>query len=112
MMNDYCMCQEVDQPTRENDKLDLIFTNNDELMQRTTVEKTTLSDHDIVIAETNIKGSEISDTPGRTRRSNRIGFEDLNFWSSKIEWNQIKKEVAAIDWFRGIAENQPNVEEI
>ena len=111
LMEEYCMCQEVNHPTRHNSKLDLLFANNDELIQSISVETTTLLDHDVVVAETNIKDSDIPETFGKSKR-NCIGFEDLNFWSPKVEWDKIKSDIAATDWAMMTTEDPQNVEEM
>ena len=98
-------------PTRHNSKLDLVFANNDELIQSISVETTTLSDHDVVVAETNIKGSDIPEKFGKSKK-NCIGFEDLTFWSSKIEWSKIKSDIAATDWVIEATEDPQKIEKM
>ena len=55
LMEDLCLIQEVDKPTRHRSKLNLVFTNNNQLIQRVEMQASIITDHSIVVVETNTR---------------------------------------------------------
>merc|ERR1711872_905134 len=49
------LVQMIEEPTREENTLDLIFTNNPEIITQLDISKTIMSDHNIIEVTTNIK---------------------------------------------------------
>ena len=88
------LLQIVDHPTREQNILDLFLTNNDRVIRNVEVEKTPLSDHDLVKVNLlyNIR------TPNKVPPPS---FEENSFRSidlQKADYGQIKQILAEVDW--------------
>ena len=82
LSDDHLLIQQVNEPTRKNKNiLDLVFTNNDEFIHNITVEKTNMSDHDIVNM-TCINSFAYNDTDSTLENANP--FDKLNFF--KANW--------------------------
>ena len=47
--------QYIEEPTRKNNLLDVFLTNNDQLTRQIIITETSMSDHNIIQIETNIK---------------------------------------------------------
>ena len=50
-----CLHQYIEEPTRKNNILDVFLTNNDQLTRQIIITETSMSDHNIIQIETNIK---------------------------------------------------------
>ena len=50
-----CLQQYIERPTRKNNILDVFLTNNDQLTRQIIITETSMSDHNIIQIETNIK---------------------------------------------------------
>ena len=53
-----CLQQYIEEPTRKNNILDVVLTNNDQLTRQIIITETSMSDHNIIEMETNIKIAE------------------------------------------------------
>ena len=93
-MNKYSLSQMVKVPTRLNNTLDLLLTNNQELIMDIQSFDTTISDHRIMIAHTYFM--DCADIHDET--DNRTGFNELNFHESSIDWAQLNLDLSAINW--------------
>ncbi|XP_076039464.1 uncharacterized protein LOC143024537 [Oratosquilla oratoria] len=93
LANEFLLKQLINEPTRGENILDLVFTNNEELVNTIDIEDTILSDHKLVIVETML---------GDIGTGNNIrkleSFAALNFFHSKVDWNAVNKEIANINW--------------
>ena len=89
----HCLEQYMNKPTRGNNILDLIFTNNEELIYGTHVEDSNLSDHRLIYVETAFERDKESST-----RSESTGLGVLNFFDSKVKWEQLENELSLTDW--------------
>ena len=92
---EYFMEQNVYQPTRINNILDIFATNVNELVSKITTEDTTMSDHKLVKIITNIV-HEQDNIKEKSPHTN--GLNALNFWHNDINWDKIREEFAATDW--------------
>ena len=54
LVGESCLIQSIDIPARDNNIIDVVRTNNDQLLYDYTVNKTNLSDHNIITITTNI----------------------------------------------------------
>ena len=54
-VQDQCLRQYIEEPTRGNNILDVFLTNNDQLTRQVIITETTVSDHNIIQIKTNIK---------------------------------------------------------
>jgi hypothetical protein len=95
----WCLNQMIDTPTRGSNILDLIFTNNDELIHEITVNKTILSDHNLIDITSNIRRRKtISHRIPNQINTTATDFGDLNFFSTATDWTNIARELEAVDW--------------
>ena len=97
LMDEHCLNQEVEEPTRRQNKLDLVFSNNSELVQSISVQTSVITDHNIVIINTNIRTGKHNDAEIR-RGTSDFGFGGLHFWSDSVEWNDLRKALSDVDW--------------
>ena len=106
--NNQCMLQIIEEPTREKNTLDLIFTNETNLITTIEVNKSKLSDHNLIEISTNyiIDGqnevNELVEDPNCILRS-------LNFQSKTIKWKEIKEDIRKIPWEENF-ENKDTIE--
>ena len=92
--DDHLLIQQVHEPTRKDKTiLDLIFTNNDESLHNITVEKTNMSDHDI-INMTVINSFAPNDDSSQAEDTH--SFDKLNFF--KANWDNINQDLNQIEW--------------
>ena len=113
--DDHSLTQVVDKPTRGNNTLDLLFTNNSSIVNRVeTLPKLGQSDHDVVFVEINIKPETRPQKPRKIFLYKKADYEaikeDLQTFQLEFEqldhetystndlWEMFKKRVqAAID---------------
>ena len=87
--------------------LDLLFTKNTELIHSYECNESLFSDHYLVDGKINYK-STVCVEEKETDISNKIAttnFDQLNFFSEKIDWKKINEELQKFDWrgeFRGL----------
>ena len=93
---EFCLNKHINTPTRGCNILDIVLTNNDDLFHNISVDKTSLSDHDIITLTTNLptnmrtrSASEVHETPN---------FSQLNFLSESVCWESLKKELDETNW--------------
>ena len=103
-MDDWCLRQYVDQPTREKNILDVVLCNNQDLIGEIRTEKTTFSDHRWLFIETNV--STRKNKTDLLERKFQSPFDELNFHNEAIDWITMKQELSEIDWF-GELEGRP-----
>ena len=91
----FSLIQKINHPTRVNNILDLVFTNNDEIFTDFSVEDySSLSDHRLIIGRTTLnyaKNDEKMTTFGNS-------FRTLNFYSENVNWVAINEELSKISW--------------
>ena len=91
----HSLVQKIDQPTRLNNILDLVFTNDDELFSEHVIEiSPSLSDHNIIIGNS-ILGSRL---PIEKIAPNEDSFRSLNFFSERVNWERMNHELSNVDW--------------
>ena len=101
-MNSLFLHQIVKDPTRKGKNiLDIILTNNEDLIHSTEVTATTLSDHDLVSCF--LINNEIPGINGRLRGSckgrvftPKTTFDSLDI--NKANWEQVRSDFLAVDW--------------
>ena len=77
-IDEHCLAQVIEKPIREN-ILDLILTNNEDLVHSTGVDDLGISDHRMLRAALRFQKA----VPHATKESSN--FEVLNFWG-KVDW--------------------------
>ena len=106
---DHFLIQQVEfQTHKDGNVLDLIFTNNFNLIHNINALPSARSDHYVIEFSTVYK----SPTPGAGNSSEvkdiqeeDPGFRDLNFFSEEVDWQSLESELAHHDWcrdFRGL----------
>lgn len=78
----FCLQQFISDATRGNNTLDLLLSNNDQLIHSIKVTASALSDHNLVTAKCNIPIRENNVTTNDLHTS--ISFKQLKFFSDKI----------------------------
>lgn len=105
--DDNFLIQMVEETTRdEKSILDLIFTNNPESIHQIEVEKTKMSDHDIIYAGLNYAGFQKAKHNKECNIPNDSPFDDLNF--AKSDWEAIRTEISHTDWSSYYKETDPS----
>ena len=90
------LTQKIDQPTREQNLLDLLFTSNDDIFSKIEVQKTPfLSDHNLIVANTTLSNPR-DFFPATLPAQN--SFKSLNFFHQNINWEAINQDIEQINW--------------
>ena len=88
-MEDHLVNQQILLPTRRNNTLDLLFTNNDRLVCHVSSEETSLSDHNLSFNPT------IKSVPSANSAS-KNEFRSLDF--RHADFDKLNDRLCAIDW--------------
>ncbi|XP_069184308.1 uncharacterized protein [Procambarus clarkii] len=93
MCDRFALNQQIE-PTRKENTLDLIFTNNDELIRNIMITNTCYSDHNLIEVMTTMgnRPSKPVQIPGGG------DFGKFNFNNKQINWEQINKDFTEINW--------------
>ena len=91
IMSDHFLTQMVDVATRQNNILDVIMTNNTQLIRKTETEDTIMSDHKYITCYLGYK-----DNSKQEEEMPRQGFGALNLHKADID--SINEELEPIDW--------------
>ena len=107
--NEFFLAQEIMKPTHNKGNiLDLLFTNNSELLHSYECNETLFSDHYLIDGKINYKNTEFvkeKETSIPNVNMFSTNFDQLNFFSEKIDWKKINKELQKFNWryeFRGL----------
>ena len=95
LLDEYCLMQCISKPTRGQNILDLVFTNNQQLIsdiQINDVSKT-ISDHKIIKCES----TRLTKTEKKTNNIYEK-FDKLNFYSNNIKWENIIRDLENTQW--------------
>ena len=80
------MLQMVEEPTRKENTLDLMFTNEANLVTAVEVNKSSYSDHNIIEMSTNYSLTEKKKY--NIEQSEDTGFRSLNFRAKTVKWKK------------------------
>ena len=105
LMLEHFLIQQIDCPTHEDgNTIDLVFTNNSDLVHSFSALPTSRSDHYLIEILTAYKphshsgaDPDCNDTPNHP---NDTGFNDLNFFSEDVNWHSLNKELSEHNWER------------
>ena len=100
---EFFMEQFVREPTRGSNILDLVATNDHELVSRVEVHDMQISDHYIMIVKTNIPMQSCSPPPQVHNR----GLDSLNFWDSRVDWLSLRCDLRNIEWTFATLDRSP-----
>ena len=98
-MDNHNFMQHIKEPTRKNNILDLVMTQNQTLVHNYEILKTALSDHNLIFIDTYINAEKEND--GRDKKTSRFqknNFSNLNFHSKKTDWEELKFKLQAVRW--------------
>ena len=93
-MEDHLLNQQILLPTRGNNTLDLLFTNNDRLVCHVSSEETSLSDHNVVDVVLSFNPT-IRSVPS-ANSANKNEFRSLDF--RHADFDKLNDRLWAIDW--------------
>ena len=112
LVNQHSLIQAISGSTREEkgkrSTLDLIYTNEIDLITEIGIYASCMSDHHTIEITTNYN-PKIVRNPNKDARDNDIGLRDLNFYSKDINWKEINKSIKEVDWLK-IQENKSMLE--
>ena len=91
------MEQIVEEGTRNENILDLFFSNNDEIVLKVEVEpQSIISDHKLQIITT----SFLTEDCVARGDDEEDSLHQLNFFHNKIEWEEIKEKLSKVQWIQ------------
>merc|ERR1711872_846008 len=97
-VNEYSMTQFVSAPTRKKNTLDLVITNNAQMIQSVIVTPTVPSDHDMVEVNFQKTESKTSKKQFHDRNSDSDPLRKLNFHNDTIDWSAVNESLENIPW--------------
>ena len=102
------LIQLIDLPThREGNTLDLLLTNDPDLFPSQTIDPASpISSHHIITSEFMLMSSGQKPACYKTEP---VGFEKINLFNEKTNWDTIKTQLSMIDWdqkFNGLSVTQ------
>ena len=108
-MSDINLLQLITTPTHKNgNTLDLILTNNLQLLHSyETIPTIKISDHFLLNVQTHLRS--IEEVPLIPEPNLRNQFDKYNFYSNKIDWNEVNKKLETIDW-EDLKDDVPNIQ--
>ena len=89
----YFLVQVVEEATRGNNILDLIFTNDEGLLLNTKIYDTVMSDHRIIMCETSLSCERHEP---RNLPLSRHDLRNFNFYD--VNWENFRTQLNSIDW--------------
>ena len=96
--DNYNLIQVIDEPTREKNTLDLVFTNDLSMITHIDVTKSCLSDHHLIELYTNFHlDNSRYHTDNKSYRG-EPAFWHLNYHHEDISWSNINEEICKIPW--------------
>jgi hypothetical protein len=99
IIDKYHIVQAIEEPTRKENTLDLVFTNEIDIFKQIDVSQTYLSDHDLIEIVTDIEWGERGVDRGCGQGDlDEDDLRRLNFHSEKVPWPMIEKRLSKIDW--------------
>ena len=110
--NDYFLTQVITQPTHfQGNTLDLVFTNNKELIFNYQCVETlkSTSHHKIVEVNTKLDFNETDQRNKVNRKQPKAPLSSLNFYDDTINWHELNGELSAVNWtteFKNLNVNQ------
>ena len=108
-LDKHLLLQIIEEPTRQNNILELICTNASEKISDISISPTILSDHNLIRVETTITNTN-SNRQQSIISTNENKFQTFDFNNEDADWTKTKMSLQGIDWNQ-LLENK-NVEEI
>lgn len=106
-MEDHFLTQVVTDPTRGDNILDLVFTNNTKIFHSYEVLSTVMSDHNLLVVRT-------AGYPSGRKTANQMNrsettLQTFNYYDKGIDWENTRKQFLKIDWdceFKGMSPDE------
>ena len=76
--------------------LDVVLTNNDLLTRQIIITETSMSDHNIIQIETNIR--IVEEKQNHQIKESNLSYWDLNFFNEDISWTSIDADLFNTSW--------------
>merc|ERR1711954_46120 len=108
-MDCFHLVQMIQEPTRKENTLDLVFTNNPSLFSQVEVTGTYLSDHDIIKFTTSIPYNNNLLDNSAEAQANENDLRTLNFHHENVSWERINEIIERMPW-RKLFEGKNNKE--
>lgn len=109
LAEEHCLTQIINVPTRGDNILDIVMTNNEDIFFELMVQPTHLSDHNIVTLTTNLLSKPFHND-NRKATLTTVGFNDLNYFSDTICWENIKRDLDQVNWEQELKDVSPEVQ--
>merc|ERR1711891_8524 len=97
MCDEHCLIQIIEETTRKENTLDLVYTNNIRIVTNIDVNTSAISDHNKIEITTTYRIKE-----EKINKKNQVAdntLRSLNFHAErKIDWRQIIKLIKEIPW--------------
>ena len=91
-------CQQtITKATRINNVLDLIFTNNEDLISDITISESGISDHKLITTNLNIESKE-AQPQSDFKLESCSKLENFAFWSKKCKWDCVTNKLSDTNW--------------
>ena len=97
LLDKFNLIQSIEEPTRGNNTLDLVFTNNIDIFIDIGVTKSLLSDHSIIEISTSYKDNQKVEYE-RTKHQGETDLQHLNYRNENISWSTINEKIKEISW--------------
>ena len=98
IMDSFHLVQMIQEHTRKENTLDLMFTNNPGLFTQIEVTGTCLSDHDMIEITTSIPdNNHLLNNKGETQ-TNENDLRTLNFHHENVSWERINEIIERMPW--------------
>ena len=97
LLDKYNVIQSIEEPTRGNNTLDLVFTNNIDMFIDIGVTESLLSDHNIIEISTSYKVNQKVEYE-RTKHKGETDLWRLNYRNENISWSNINEKIKEIPW--------------
>ena len=104
IIDKYHLVQAIEEPTRKENTLDLVFTNEIDAFRQVEVTETIMSDHNVIEITTDIEWNNGIDVEKSRVDIKEDDLRQLNFHSEKVPWSEIGQILNELDWeiiFRG-----------
>merc|ERR1711984_23585 len=104
-----CMLQVIEERTRGENTLDLIYTNEVNLVTDIDVNESALSDHHRIEISTNYEIKEEKIQQNKSEKKDTMTSLNFHAKENKINWDMIKKGIKDMEW-KKICENGDAIE--
>ena len=101
-----CLQQYIDEPKRKNNILNVFLTNNNQLTRQIIITETSMSDHNIIQIETNIK--IVKEKQNHQIKKSNLSYRDLNFFNEDISWASIDADKIITSWNMLLTDLKPD----